>query len=129
MGKNEAVWGDVKPVAPYSPAIKRDNMLFLSGQIGLKDGALVAGGVKEQTHQALVNMFALVRKAGLEPRDIVKVTVLMTTMEHYGDINEVYKTAGEVAGIDVPPAREAYAVVGLPLGALVEISAIAVKQD
>ena len=128
MAKHESIYAGVKPVAPYSPAIKNGNMLFLSGQIGLENGALVEGGVAAQAAVALNNLLALVSKAGLAAGDLVKVTVLLTSMEDYGAVNGVYKESLEAAGVSLFPAREAFAVVGLPLGALVEISAIAVKQ-
>lgn len=110
---------------PYSPAIKMGNMLFVSGQIALnpETGTLVEGGIKEQTRQSLENIQALVEKAGFSLDNVVKCNVLMDTISFYGPMNEVYKEYFT----ENPPARKAYSVESLPLGALVEIDAIVIK--
>ncbi|MBN1465933.1 hypothetical protein JXA02_09240 [candidate division KSB1 bacterium] len=97
--------------------------LFTSGQVGLnpKSGTLV-DGVQEQTRQALENISAIVKAGGADMSSVVKVTVLLENIEDFADMNEVYQTFFAKK----PPARTAFEVGRLPLGALVEIEAIAV---
>lgn len=112
-----------KPVAPYSQAIALGNMLFCSGQIGLRPetGALISDDVGEQTRQVLDNLTAVLTEAGCSRKDVVKVTVFLTDMKDFAAVNEVYASY-----FTSPfPARTAFAVSGLPLGARVEIEAIA----
>ncbi len=92
---------------------------MVSGQLGLADGALVAGGVAAQTAQAITNLAAQLasHRAGLA--DVVKTTVFLTDMGEFADMNAAY-----VAGFgDHRPARSAIGVVALPLGGAVEIEA------
>ena len=111
-------------IGPYSQAIQVDSLVYTSGQIPIDPatGALVEGGIKEQTHQALLNVKAILEVAGLTMRDVVKTTVFMADMNHFADMNAVYAEffTGHC------PARSAVAVKTLPKGALVEIEAIAV---
>ena len=110
---------------PYSPAIRKDNMLFVSGQVAVnpETGQMIEGGIEDQTDQVLKNMKAIIDKAGFKMEDVVKCTVLLTDISHYGTMNSIYSTYFPVD----PPARKAFAVKDLPLGALVEIDAVAVK--
>lgn len=110
-----------KPVGPYTPIVRAGPWLVSSGQVGIADGALVEGGVGPQFRQALANLRALFEGQGSSLDDITKTTVFLTTMDHYGQMNEIYT---EVFG-DHRPARSAVAVAQLPLGALVEIEASA----
>lgn len=112
-----------KPVAPYSQAVALGNLLFCSGQIGLdpESGKLVSENVAEQTRQVLQNLNAILTEAGCSRKDVVKVTVFLTDMKDFGVVNEVYADF-----FSAPyPARTAFSVTGLPLGARVEIEAIA----
>lgn len=111
---------------PYSPAIEAGNMLFVSGQIGVDQatGKLAEGGIEAQTHQVLKNLKNVIEKAGYKMDDVVKCTVLLTDISFYGPVNQIYM---EYFSVD-PPARMAFAVKDLPMGALIEIDAIAVKQ-
>jgi 2-iminobutanoate/2-iminopropanoate deaminase len=107
------------PSLPYTPIVRAGPWLVVSGQIGLKDGALVAGGVAAELEQAIANLAARLAEQGASLTDVVKTTVFMTDMADFGTVNEVY-----AAGFgDHRPARSAIAVVALPLGALVEIEA------
>lgn len=117
--------GAAKPIAPYSPAIEAGNLLFISGQIALigDTGQLQMGSIADETRQVMDNLGQLLKAAGLDYGHLVKCTIFMSSMEHYGAVNEVY---GTYFG-DVPPAREAVAVAGLPRGVNVEISGIAVR--
>lgn len=111
-------------IGPYSQAIKTSGtILFMSGQIPLQpDGTLVIGDVRHQAQQVVSNMKAVLSAAGLTPDNIVKTTIFLSSMEHFGVVNEVYGSmfSGE------PPARSTVAVAGLPRGVDVEIEGIAV---
>lgn len=112
-----------RPVAPYSQAIAIDNLLFCSGQIGLdpETNKLVSEDVTEQTRQVLKNLSAVLTEAGCSKKDVVKVTVFLTDMKDFAAVNTVYSDF-----FSTPyPARTAFSVAGLPLGARVEIEAIA----
>jgi 2-iminobutanoate/2-iminopropanoate deaminase len=106
-------------VGPYSPVVRAGQWLICSGQLGLLDGALVEGGVAAQLTQAVSNMAALLAGEGSGLHDVVKTTVFLTDMADFGAMNDAYVAAFG----DSRPARSAFAVVGLPLGALVEIEA------
>lgn len=108
-----------KPVGPYSPVFRAGSWLIVSGQIGLKDGALVDGGVEAQFQQALDNLKALLEAEGASLSDVAKTTVFLTDMGDFAAMNELYTKAFG----DHRPARSAMAVAGLPLGALIEIEA------
>lgn len=110
-----------KPVGPYTPIVKAGPWLVSSGQVGIKDGAIVDGGVGAEFRQALANLKALFEGEGSSLSAITKTTVFLTDMAHYGEMNDIYvETFG-----DHRPARSAVAVHQLPLGALVEIEASA----
>ena len=111
------------PVGPYSQAIRVDGFLFCSGQVGLDPatGNLVAGGVAEQTRQVLDNLAAVLAGAELGLDAIVKTTIFLVDIADFATVNAVY---GERMGTP-PPARSTIAVAALPLGARVEIEAIA----
>lgn len=110
---------------PYSPAVEVDNMLFVSGQIALNQatGKLIEGGIEEQTRQVLSNLKGIIEKSGYTMDQVVKCTVLLQDISFYTPMNLVYM---EYFPQD-PPARMAFAVKDLPMGALIEIDAIAVK--
>jgi 2-iminobutanoate/2-iminopropanoate deaminase len=116
--------GAAKPLAPYTPAIELNGVVYLSGQIALNAaGELLNDSIETETTQVMENLGMLLRAAGLTYNDLVKVTIFLSDMAHYGAVNAVYGTyfTGD------PPAREAVAVKGLPRGANVEISGIAGK--
>jgi 2-iminobutanoate/2-iminopropanoate deaminase len=113
-----------KPLAPYTPAIQAGGMVFLSGQIALDEhGELHIGDIATETRKVMENVGKLLAAAGIAYDDLVKVTIFLSDMAHYGTVNEVYGSYFT----DVPPAREAVAVKGLPRGVNVEISGIALK--
>ncbi len=109
------------PVAHYSASYRAGDFLFISGQIGIRDGALVPGGVEEQARQCLANLTSVAADEGASLTDIAKCTVFMTDIANFAKINSIY---AEVFGEHLP-ARSAVAVRGLPLGALVEIEGFA----
>ncbi len=114
--------------APYSQAIVAGpgEMVFASGQVPVDSatGALVDGGITEQTGQVLTNVAAVLEAAGAEMSNVVKCTVFLTDMADFAAMNAVYaERFGNHA-----PARSTIGVAALPLGARVEIEAIAVIQ-
>jgi 2-iminobutanoate/2-iminopropanoate deaminase len=119
-------------LGPYSQAqVVRlhggNRLVFTSGQLGLvpAGGQLAAGGVAEQTAQALGNVAAVLRGAGLGLADVVKTTVYLVDMADFAAMNEVYaKHFGEAL-----PARTTVAVAALPKGGRVEIEAVAVGRE
>jgi 2-iminobutanoate/2-iminopropanoate deaminase len=112
-------------LAPYSPAIEANGMVFLSGQIALigDSGELRMGSIAEETRQVMENVGLLLRAAGLDFGHLVKCTIFLSSMDHYAAVNGVYGSFFT----DAPPAREAIAVKGLPRGVNVEISGIACR--
>jgi 2-iminobutanoate/2-iminopropanoate deaminase len=116
-----------KPVAPYSPGIRVGELIFVAGQIGLDvtTGALVSGGVEAETRQALHNMENVLEAAGATLENVVKTTVFLRDMKDFGQVNAIYAQFFT----DKPPARSAFQVAALPLGAAVEIEAIAIADD
>lgn len=114
-------------VGPYSQAVKVGNMLYTAGQIALDPATMKLTGdtVAEQTDRVLKNLKAVVEAAGSSMENIVKTTVFLADIGSYKEVNEVYN---QYLG-DSKPARSAFAVDALPLGALVEIEAIALISD
>jgi 2-iminobutanoate/2-iminopropanoate deaminase len=110
------------PSPPYTPVVAADGWLIVSGQVGVRDGALVEGGFRPQLEQALANLRSQLEGVGASLADVVKTTVFLVDMDDYPVMNEVYGDAFA----EPRPARSALAVAGLPFGALVEIEAWAV---
>lgn len=112
-------------IGPYSQAVWCGDILFCSGQLGLDPakGALVEGGIAEQSEQAMKNVKALLESQGLTPANVVKSLVFLKDMGDFKTFNEIY---GKVFASE-PPARSCVAAAGLPMGALVEIEVIAHK--
>jgi len=110
-------------VGPYSQATVSGSLLFTSGQIPLDPatGRLASGGFREQVRQALANLDAVLEAAGTNRSRVLKVTVFLTDLERFGELNEVY---AEYFGT-ARPARSAVQVARLPLDAQVEIEAVA----
>ena len=114
-----------KPIAPYSQAILSGNTMYVSGQIAIDPytGKLVDGGAAEQTKRVMENIGAILKEEKMDFSNVVKCSIFRPDMSIYKDVNEVY---GSYFKID-PPAREAMAVTGLPMGVDVEVSCIAAK--
>jgi len=111
-------------IGPYSQAVKAEGkFLFLSGQIPLTpSGEIVTGDVRGQVEQVMANLDAVLKEAGLTFANVVKTTILLSSMDHFPTVNEVYGARFP----SEPPARATFAVAGLPRGVDVEIEAIAV---
>lgn len=112
-------------IGPYSQAVEVGGTLYISGQIPLNPQTMtiVEGGIQEQTEQVLKNIGAILKEAGYDYCDVVKSTCLLSDMANFKAMNEVY---GKYYSVDAP-ARAAFAVKDLPMGALVEIETIAAK--
>ena len=98
-------------------------MVYVSGCLGIdkETKALVPGGVGAQTRQVLTNMKNIVEESGSCMSKAVKCTIFLADMAHFAEVNAVY---GEFFPSE-PPARACFSVLGLPIGALVEIDCIA----
>ena len=102
---------------PFSEAVRVDDTLYLSGQIGFKDGKLVKGGIKTETKQALDNIEMVLLKYGYQKSDIIKCSAMLTNMDDFSAFNKVYQTE-----LSKPyPVRSAFGVAELAAGASVEI--------
>ncbi|EXX86335.1 deaminase [Paenibacillus darwinianus] len=109
-------------IGPYSQAMRIGNLLFTSGQIPLTpEGALVEGGIEEQTHQVFANLRAVLATAGASFGDVVKATVFIKNMDQFGALNDIYASYFS----DHKPARSTVEVARLPKDVLVEIEVIA----
>jgi 2-iminobutanoate/2-iminopropanoate deaminase len=112
-----------KPLGPYTPAVRAGDWIIVSGQLGMRDGALVAGGVAAQTEQAVANLSAQLATMGATLADVAKTLCFLTDMDTFAAFNEAY-----VAGFGTSrPARSTIGVAALPQGAAVEIEAWAHK--
>jgi 2-iminobutanoate/2-iminopropanoate deaminase len=114
-----------KAIGPYSQAIEINGQLFISGQVPInpQTSKIVEGGIKEQTIQVMNNIEAILLAAGYSFSDVVKSTCLLSDMKNFAEMNQVYGSYY----VENPPARAAFAVRDLPLGALIEIETVAVK--
>ena len=110
-------------IGPYSQAVKAGALIFLSGQLPIdpETGRLEEGSVARQTEMILGAVGSILEDAGSSIDRIVKVTVYMTDLERFGEMNEVYARFFPVA----PPARSAVGVKSLPKGAAIEIEVVA----
>lgn len=114
-----------KAIGPYSQAVVANNMVFCSGQVALdpQTGQLVGSGdVEAETRQVMKNLEQVLKASGATFGNVVKTTILLADMADFATVNTVY---GESFTSD-PPARATFQVAGLPLGARVEIDAVAV---
>lgn len=113
-----------QPIGPYSQGvIAEGKFLFVSGQVPLKpDGTLAGEDIVSQTRQAILNIKAIVESVGTTLDSVVKTTVLLSDMNNFAAMNEVYN---EFFGKS-KPARATYQVARLPKDALIEIEAIVV---
>lgn len=108
-------------VGAYSQGIATDDLVFTAGQIPMTpDGEMVEGTVAEQTDRALKNVAAVLEAGGSSLGDAVKVTVFLSDIEDFDEMNSTYKSFFD----DEPPARSAVEVGEVPKGAAVEIEAV-----
>ena len=122
MAKKLKVDTGEEKFGPYSPGINVDDFVWLSGQVDIEAG----NDIESQTIGTLSKIDDLLAAANCSRSDLVKVTVLMADIDDYSKVNEIY---GKWLGDSIPPARAAYAVSSLPLGALIEIICEAVRNS
>ncbi len=127
MSTLEAVSTDKAPAAlgPYSQGIVCGDLVFVSGQTPLIPGTktLAGAGIEKQTEQALLNVAAVLKAAGLGMDRVIKVTVFLTNLEHFPTMNEIYaRHFGEHK-----PTRSTVQVSALPMAADIEIECVAVR--
>ncbi len=117
--------GDKKVTGPIAPGVMVDKLIFVSGQLPMdRATGQMPPAFDEQARQALENVKAVLEAAGATMEDVVKVTVLLSSMDNYKAMNATYATY-------FPrnfPARICYEVSRLPLDAMIEIEAIAIKR-
>jgi len=126
MKKVVSTSGAPAAIGPYSQAIEIGDTLYLSGQIPIDpaSGKLIDGGIVEQTRQIMKNIGAILEAAGFSYADVVKSTCMLDDLNNFKAFNEVYAEFYP----QNPPARSTFQVVKLPMGALVEVETIAVRQ-
>jgi len=112
-------------IGPYSQAIQKGNMIFVSGQLPIdaSTGKFAGEDIKSQTIQSLENIKHIVEEAGASMADIVKTTILLNDIGDFTEVNKIYANYFEAPF----PARATYEVSKLPLGALIEIESIVCK--
>lgn len=115
----------LKKDAPFSDAVQVGDLYFLAGQIGMDHSTrtLVEGGIKVETRQAIENIKAVLEQHGMDLNQVVKCTVILSSMDNFAAFNEVYKTY-----FPKKPARTTFAASGLARNCMVEIEVVAVKQ-
>lgn len=116
-----------KAVGPYVHGMRAGNLLFCSGQVGLdpKTGELAGVTAGEQAGRCLENLAAVCDAAGTTLGNAVRMTVYLTDIGTFAEVNDVYSSFFESS----PPARVAIGVAALPLGAKVEIDAVVAFPD
>lgn len=113
-------------VGPYSHAVMAGDVLFTSGQLGLDPvSGELKEGVEAQTTQALENLRAVLEASGLSLKNVVKTVVFLDNIGDFAAVNAIYANYFE----GDTPARSCVQVAALPKGGLVEIEAVAVKED
>jgi 2-iminobutanoate/2-iminopropanoate deaminase len=110
-------------IGPYSQAIIVGDIVYTAGQIPLEPGTMdiVLGGIADQTTQVMLNLSAILEKAGASLQTVVKTTVFLADMNDFGEMNEVYARHFG----DHKPARSTVQAARLPKDVKVEIEAIA----
>jgi len=116
-----------KAIGPYSLGIKVGNFVFCSGQAGVDQstGKLVVGEIEDETRQTLINLGNILEAAGSSLEHVVKTTVFLRDIKEFSRMNAVYAEFFK----SNPPARSTVQVAALPLGAAVEIEAIALLKN
>jgi len=117
--------GAPPPAGPYSPAIKANGLVFVSGQgpILPETGEPLRGSIADQVHRVMKNIQMILEAAGSSMEKVVKTTIYLQSIADFSEMNEVY--GSYIAG--VPPARTTIQAAKLPLDIGVEIDAIALE--
>jgi 2-iminobutanoate/2-iminopropanoate deaminase len=129
MHKKQIITTDQAPkaIGPYSAGVSTGHLVFTAGQLGIDPatGKIVEGGVQDQTRQALNNLKAILEATGSSLDLVIKTTVFLKDIKEFAQMNEIY---GSFFTSNFP-ARSAFQVAALPLGASVEIEAVALLPD
>jgi 2-iminobutanoate/2-iminopropanoate deaminase len=115
-------------IGPYSQAIRVGKTVYLSGEIAIDPTTnqfMTGASIEEQTDRVLKNLAGILTAAGLRLDDVVATTVYLSDLNDFAKMNQVYATFFKNA----PPARATIQVAGIPKGAKVEITAIAVDAE
>ncbi|GAA7578865.1 RidA family protein [Helicobacter pylori] len=114
-----------KAIGPYSQAIATNDLVFVSGQLGIdaSTGEFKGADIHSQTTQSMENIKAILKEAGLGMDSVVKTTILLKSLDDFLVVNEIYGSYFK----EPYPARATFQVAKLPKDALVEIEAIAIK--
>ena len=117
--------GAPEPIGPYSQAVLHGNMLFVSGQIAIRQstGKMITADIESETEQVMSNLKEILTAAGMTFDQVVKCTIFLKDMDNFPKVNAIYGKYFQ----DQPPARETVEVSRLPKDVNVEISCIAVK--
>lgn len=110
-------------IGPYSQAIKANGFVFTSGQVPIvpETGKIEATDIDGQAKQVMKNLEEVLKAAGSDFSKVVKATILLKDLNHFGTVNEIYGACFEAN----PPARACFRVAKLPLDCLVEIEMVA----
>ncbi|MCQ2850228.1 RidA family protein [Helicobacter pylori] len=114
-----------KAIGPYSQAIATNDLVFVSGQLGIdaSTGEFKGVDIHSQTTQSMENIKAILKEVGLGMDSVVKTTILLKSLDDFAVVNEIYGSYFT----EPYPARATFQVAKLPKDALVEIEAIAIK--
>ena len=112
------------PIGSYNQAVIANGFVFTAGQIAIDPdtGKLIEGRFNDRVDQVFKNLSAILERAGTDLSKVVKFTVFLTDMSHYGDVNDVFNLWLDEANA---PARALVSVKGLPADTDVEIECIA----
>ncbi|BAW48251.1 endoribonuclease L-PSP [Helicobacter pylori] len=114
-----------KAIGPYSQAIATNDLVFISGQLGIdaSTGEFKGADIHSQTTQSMENIKAILKEVGLGMDSVIKTTILLKSLDDFSVVNEIYGSYFK----EPYPARATFQVAKLPKDALVEIEAIAIK--
>lgn len=114
-------------IGPYSQAVQIGDLIYTAGQIPLvpETGKLIEGGIEEQTRQVMQNLSRILEAGDSNLAHVVKTTIFVIDLADFAALNKVYGSFFA----DHPPARSTVQVAALPLGARVEIEAVAIRAN
>ena len=112
-------------IGTYSQAIKKNNIIFLSGQIGLDPTSMIlVEGIEAQIHQVFKNLIEVIKASNATTDDLVKLNIYLTDFNHFSMVNEIMTSYFN----EPYPARAAVGVLSLPKGALIEADGFVVED-
>ena len=124
MQRRQVIHSDAAPqaIGPYSQAVRAGDTVYVSGQIPLDPatGALVSGDIELEIRRVLDNLKAIAQAAGGSLDHVVKLSVFLTDLSHFGKVNEIMPQYFR----EPYPARAAIGVAALPRGARIEMECV-----